>query len=293
MITASVVTYNHHLLEIEPVLRSLFASPVDLIYIVDHSDEMLDLKMEVQAFAQKVLMGEPHLREKVSQGFKMLYYPHHNIGYGGGHNFAMRMAIEEGSEFHLVVNPDVWFGPDVISEMLAYMGEHPDVGQMMPRVFFPNGAGQPLVKLLPDPIDLFGRFCLPAFLIKRRNARFELQHSNYAFPINAPFLSGCFMLFRVSALLDVGLFDERYFMYAEDIDITRRMHRRYKTIFYPKTSIYHKYNRQSYRSFKLMLVHIVNVMRYFNHYGWWNDKERRLFNQQCLKEIDEANAHLI
>lgn len=293
MITASVVTYNHHLLEIEPVLRSLFASSVNIVYIIDHSDDMFDLKDELQVYAQSVLKVEPQLQERLSQGFQLLYYPHENNGYGGGHNYAIKMALEAGSEYHLVANPDIWFGPEVISQLVSYMVLHPEVGQMMPRVFFPNGNGQPLVKLLPDPMDIFGRFCLPQFLIKHRNARYELQHSKYSFPINAPYLSGCFMFFRLKAFVEAGMFDERFFMYAEDIDITRRIHRNYQTIFYPNSVIYHKFNRQSHRSFKLFLIHVTNLIRYFNQYGWWRDKERREFNHRCLREIDEVNAHLV
>lgn len=293
MITASVVTYNHHLLDIEPVLRSLFASPVDIVYVIDHSDSMLELKDEMQAYAQEVLLGEPQLQARVQSGFQLLYYPHENNGYGGGHNYAIEMALKAGSEFHLVANPDIWFGPEVLPQLTAYMVQHREVGQMMPRVSFPNGYFQALVKLLPDPCDIFGRFCLPRFLIEKRNTRYELRHSNYQYPINAPYLSGCFMYLRLSAFVEAGKFDERYFMYAEDIDLTRRIHRKYQTLFFPQVTIYHKFNRQSHRSMRLFLIHVTNLIRYFNHYGWWRDKERRAFNRQCLREIEQRNSNLL
>ena len=154
MITASVVTYNHHLLDIEPVLRSLFASPVDVVYIIDHSaDIMPDLERELLEFSNRVLTGEPQLRKKVETGFHLLYFRHENNGYGGGHNFAMRKAIALGSKYHLVVNPDIWFGPRVIPELKRYMDLHEDVAQMMPKVLYPNGQIQRLAKLLPTPLD--------------------------------------------------------------------------------------------------------------------------------------------
>ncbi|MBO7378708.1 MAG: hypothetical protein J6U31_03025, partial [Bacteroidales bacterium] len=144
MITASVVTYDHHLLDIEPVLRSLFASPVDIVYVIDQSENMLDLKQELLTYANKVLKGEPELREKLNEGFQLLYFPHENLGYGSGHNFAIRMAIEAGSTYHLVVNPDIWFGPEVFPTILSYMKQHPEVGQIMPRVLYPKGNEQRL-----------------------------------------------------------------------------------------------------------------------------------------------------
>lgn len=293
MITASIVTYEHHLLDIEPVLRSLFASPVDVVYVIDHSERMLDLKDELQEFANRVLKGEPELRQKLQIGFQVIYYPHENNGYGGGHNYAIRMAIEAGSQYHLVVNPDIWFGPEVFPKIISYMVQHPEVGQIMPRVQYPNGQDQRLVKLLPTPFDIFGRLCLPEIFIHRRNARYELRHSKYTFQINAPYLSGCFMFFRISALQEVGMFDEHFFMYAEDIDMTRRMHQKYKTLFFPDAIIYHKFSRASHRSLRLFRIHIVNIIMYFNKWGWWKDKERHDFNKQCLREIDDRNSRLI
>lgn len=285
MISASIVTYNHHLLDFEPVLRSLFASPVDIIYVVDHSDSMLELKKELQEFAQRVLRGEPELSVKMAQGFKLVYLPHNNNGYGGGHNVAIREARKLNAEYHLVVNPDVWFGPEVIPELYHYMQKHPEVGQMMPKVLFPNGHIQCLAKLLPEPMDLIGRLCMPYFMIKRRNYIFELHQSGFTKTLNVPCLSGCFMFFRMSALDEVGIFDEHFFMYAEDFDMTRRMHQKYQTLFYPEATIYHTFTRGSRKSLRLLRYHIVNVVKYFNKWGWWNDPERNEMNSRLLDEI--------
>lgn len=284
-ITASIVTYNHHLLDFEPVLRSLFASPVQVIYIVDHSDSMLELKAELQQFGRRVLKGEPELRQKVEEGFKLVYLPHENNGYGGGHNVALKEAKRLGSKYHLVVNPDVWFGPEVLPKLVNYMEEHEDVGQMMPKVLYPNGEIQRLAKMLPTPLDMFGRFCMPRFLINRRNTQFELKQSGFTKILNAPYLSGCFMFMRMSALDEVGLFDEHFFMYAEDIDMTRRMHQKYKTLYYPCTSIYHAFARGSRKSLRLMRIHIVNIILYFNKWGWFKDDERRVVNQDVMNQI--------
>lgn len=285
MITASVVTYNHHLLDFEPVLRSLFASPVDIVYVIDHSDDMLDLKQELQEFAERVLKGEPELKQKAEKGFKLIYLPHENNGYGGGHNVALKEAQKLGSKYHLVVNPDVWFGPEVIPALISYMDEHEEVGQMMPKVMYPNGQIQRLAKLLPTPLDFIGRFCLPEFIIKKRNARFELVQSGFTHTMNVPFLSGCFMFFRMSVIQDVGMFDEHFFLYAEDVDMTRRVHEKYATIFYPHVTIYHTFTRGSRRNLRLLIIQIVNIMRYLNKWGWWSDEERDAINEKVQEQI--------
>ena len=281
MITASVVTYNHHLLDFEPVLRSLFASPVNIVYVIDHSDDMMDLKQELQEFAQRVLGGEPELKRKAEAGFRLIYIPHENNGYGGGHNVALKEAQKLGSVYHLVVNPDVWFGPEVMPALIEYMDAHEEVGQIMPKVLYPNGQIQRLAKMLPTPLDFFGRFCLPEFLIRRRNKKFELVQSGFSKKMNIPFLSGCFMFFRMSALNEVGLFDEQFFLYAEDIDMTRRMHQKYETLFFPSTTIYHTFTRGSRRSLRLMWIHIISTIKYLNKWGWWNDSERKEINEKA------------
>lgn len=289
MITASIVTYNHHLLDIEPVLRSLFASPVDKVYVIDHSaDIMPDLESELNEFRNRVFTGEPLLKKKVAKGFQMLYMRHDNNGYGGGHNVALREAVALGAKYHLVVNPDIWFGPRVIPGLVEYMDRHEDVAQMMPKVLYPNGQIQRLAKMLPTPMDIFGRFCLPSFLINKRNARFELRDSQFSQVLNVPYLSGCFMFFRVSAVNEINLFDEHFFMYAEDIDITRRLHDRYKTIYYPSLPVYHKFSRASHRSLRLFLIHIYNIILYFNKWGWLYDKKRDDYNELLARQIAEG-----
>ena len=289
MITASIVTYRHHFLDIEPVLRSLFASPVDTIYIIDHSvDIMPDLLQELEEFRARVFTGEPLLKEKVEKGLRMIYIPHKNNGYGGGHNVAINEAIKEGSTYHLVINPDIWFGPRVIPALLRYMDSHEDVAQMMPKVLFPNGQIQRLAKFLPTPLNIFGRAFLPPFLIKNMNDRFEMKHSGFTMTLNVPFLSGCFMFFRVSALKEINGFDERFFLYAEDIDITRRLHKKYKTLYYPDFPVYHKFSRASHHSIRLFFVHIINIIRYFNKWGWIYDKERKEINNRLERQILEG-----
>jgi GT2 family glycosyltransferase len=103
--------------------------------------------------------------------------------------------------------------------------------------------------------------------------------------MEVPYLSGFFMFLRIEALNYVGLFDERFFMYPEDIDLTRRIHKYYKTIFYPYTEIVHGYERGSYKSFKLFYIHIVNIIKYFNKWGWFFDKERKMVNKKILSQF--------
>lgn len=285
MITASVVTYNNNLLDLEGILRSLLISPVQKVWIIDHSDEFMGLEAELLEYKRR---DEEFIRHE-GRGFKLEYIKEANKGYGSGHNVALHKAMEEGSQYHLVVNPDVWFGAEVIPALWRLMEDDYSIAQVMPKVLFLNGTVQRLAKLLPTPLDLFCRFFVPEGLFLRRNDLFELRHSGYDKEMNVPFLSGCFMFFRVSALKTEGIFDERFFMYMEDVDITRRLHAKYKTVFYPSVSIYHRFSRLSYHKWHLSLVHMVSVVKYFNKWGWIYDGGRRRFNKALLKELKESS----
>lgn len=208
-----------------------------------------------------------------------------NIGYGRAHNNSIRKSLG-AARYHLVLNPDVSFEPDALKTILDYMEGHRDVGQIMPRIVDPQGSLQYLCKLLPTPMDLLVRRFVPIERIRDSfNHRFELHGFGYDQVLDVPYLSGAFMFLRVSALREIGRFDERYFMYAEDIDLTRRVHGQYKTLFYPSVTVTHEHARESYRSLRMMAVHIMNVVRYFNKWGWFFDRERRSTNARVLKAV--------
>ena len=103
--------------------------------------------------------------------------------------------------------------------------------------------------------------------------------------MEVPSLSGCFMFMRVDVLKEVGGFDERFFMYAEDLDLCRRIGEASKTMYYPGVSIYHAYGKGSYKNRKLLKYHICSVVKYFNKWGWILDRKRTQINKVCLERL--------
>lgn len=216
-----------------------------------------------------------------------------NNGYGAGHNIALRQVLDR-AEFHFVLNPDISFEPAELGKLLDFMKSDPTIGQLMPRVTHADGTLQHLCKLLPTPADLFlRRFGYGPLkdLGRTRTERLELRHSGYDRVMDVPFLSGCFMLFRTSALREVGLFDERFFMYLEDIDMTRRVHARFRTVFYPGATVIHDHGRESYRSFRALRDHIWSSIKYFNKWGWIWDAQRTKSNLDALRQIDQTKEN--
>lgn len=215
--------------------------------------------------------------------------PASNRGYGAGHNIAIRQIIDE-AQYHFVMNPDIYFGPEELEKMIRFMESDDSIGQLMPKVTYPDGSLQYLCKLVPGPADLLvRRFAFGPLkrMTSGRAQRFELRQTDYNKVIDVPYLSGCFMLFRTSALRRVGLFDERFFMYAEDIDITRRMHAQFRTVFFPDATIRHDHARESYKNARALWVHTCNVARYFNKWGWFRDDERFAFNRKTLERLSQ------
>ncbi|PUZ21231.1 hypothetical protein GA0116948_11258 [Chitinophaga costaii] len=212
-----------------------------------------------------------------------------NIGFGAAHNIAIYRALRE-APYHLVLNPDVTFDGNILERIFAFMKQHPEVGQLLPRVLYNDGSPQLLCKLLPSPYDLFGRrFFKNARWAIRRNERYELADFDYRHNLNVPNLSGCFMFLRTEVLITVGVFDTRFFMYLEDVDLTRRIHKVAQTLFYPAVHIYHGFEKGSYTNPQLLKYHIRSALNYFNKWGWLIDGERDDFNRRVMNSIQALN----
>ena len=204
-----------------------------------------------------------------------------NEGYARGHNIALNMASKNKYKYHLILNADCYFCGEIINKLVTLMDRNLDIGLIMPKVLNPDGSIQMLCKLIPRPIDLFASYLIKFSGIKSFRSKHIMDikiHNEVSF---VPYLSGCFMFLRWSTLNDIGFFDKRFFMYGEDIDLSRRIAEKYLTIYYPKLFIYHEHGKGSFKSFKLLLIHIKNIFLYFNKWGWINDPKRIKLNNKA------------
>lgn len=248
------------------VLACVLKSEIDKVWVIDHSPD-------------------DSLRRVMPADSRIEYIKERNVGYGRGNNVAMLKSIALGYDYHLVLNPDVNWQGDVVGHLRKFMDNNPDVALAMPKVCFPDGTFQHQTRLLPRPIDLIRSRLFKGSKRLTMLKDYELLDSDQNSIINAPFLSGCFMFLRVGALRQVGVFDERFFMYHEDMDLTRRLHRKYRTVYNPEVKIFHKLERQSAKNTRLFLRHVVSMVRYFNKWGWISDPERRRINAATLASL--------
>lgn len=271
-LSASIVLYKTKTEDLKKVIDSYFAYQGEKqLFLVDNSpsDEL-----------KNVITMYPN---------NDIYYIFNNanMGYGKAHNIAIRKSIEQGLPYHIILNPDIIIEKGALEKLTDYMELHPEVGNIMPKITYPNGELQYLCKLLPRPIDLIFRRFLPWEKIRNKiNERYELRFFNYNEIMNIPNLSGCFMFLRTKALEKIGLFDENIFMYIEDIDLNRRIHNVYRTIYYPNATVVHEHQKESYKNKKLLKAHIQSAIYYFNKYGWFFDKDRSNINRNILEKIN-------
>ncbi len=268
-ISSSIVVYKNDVKELEYAIRSLLKSKSDLhIFLIDNSptNEL-----------QKIVID------------KSVTYLHNptNPGFGAAHNIAIKEAIKKGSKYHFIVNPDIHFEGDVIKTMVEHMASDPKIGMMMPQILNEDGSVQNLPKLLPSPFSILKRkIKKPDGAYQKFINKYELREVSKDIIYNAPVLSGCFTLLNLTAVKKVGMYDDQFFMYFEDWDLSRRMHLSYKTIYFPKVSVVHSYESGANKSKRLFIVFVNSAIKYFNKWGWFFDSERKKINNNALSQFE-------
>lgn len=267
-IIASIVLYNTEPDLAGKAVQSLLASPlISKLYLLDNSPSQ----------SKKPFVIDDRVEYMFNQ---------RNLGFGAAHNMALTRSITENHTYHLVMNPDVYFGDGTIEKICDFMDSNSDVGLLTPKVLYPDGSTQYLCKLLPSPWQLMLRRFLPLKrILAERNKVYELRFTGYDRIMDVPYLSGCFMFLRTKILKDVGLFDERFFLYFEDLDLSRRINLCSRTVHYPEATIYHGYEKGSYKHTKLLMHHLASAIRYFNKWGYFFDESRCEINAKTLRKL--------
>lgn len=264
---ASIVTFHTRHSDLIRLIDCVMKSPIEKLFIIDNSSND-----ELRGFVK---------------GNQRIHYIHSlNLGYGSGHNIALKKAIEEKADYHAILNPDIYWEDNVIENLSEYMNQHPECGFVMPKVLYPNGETQYLCKLIPTPADLILRRFIPIKTWQNKHDyKYEMHWTGYDKIMEIPILSGCFMMLRCGTIKKTGGFDERYFMYAEDVDLCRRIGQISTTIYYPGVSIYHEYAKGSYGNKKMLRMHVSSIIKYFNKWGWFFDSYRKSRNKSCIDKI--------
>lgn len=195
-----------------------------------------------------------------------------NLGYGSAVNRGVATAPAD-DEFVIVANPDVVWGPNSIDELLAAAERWPRAGTLGPLIRDPDGAVYPSARHLPSLVR-GGMHAVVGFVWKT-NPWTRAYRQEYLEPTERPvgWLSGACLLVRRSAFDQVNGFDERYFMYMEDVDLGDRLGAAgWLNVYVPSAEILHDKGHSTGRDPATNLrAHHQSTYIYLSdrHFGWW------------------------
>ncbi len=211
----------------------------------------------------------PFIREK----FPELTFIHNtqNVGFSKANNQAIKIAK---GEYILLLNPDTVVEEDTFTKVVGFMDKHPDAGGLGVKMIDGKGTFLPESKRgLPTPwVAFYKMFGFSKLFPKsKRFGKYHLTYLNKDEIHEVEILAGAFMLIRKEALDKVGLLDETFFMYGEDIDLSYRIIQGgYKNYYFPETTIIH-YKGESTKKGSLNYVKvfynamIIFAQKHFSH----------------------------
>jgi len=265
-LSVSIVLHNTNRDELIEALESCFNSSLFVdVFLIDHSpnNKLSDFQEDK----------------------RVTYIQSNNIGFGAGHNLAIvKFKLLENYDYHLVMNPDIKFNSEVLSNIISYMNSNKDVGVLMPKILCTDGSIQFARRLLPSPLSIAIKRFFPQLSF---NDEYEMRNLEPNIPVEIIALCGCFLFFRSESLKKVGLFDNRYFMYFEDYDICRRISSQYKTIYYPNSEVFHAGNHEHLRNMRLFFYSLKAALKYFNKWGYF-DKSRKKLNLRTMRLVKNS-----
>lgn len=269
VLSASVVLYKPDLLEVERTLLALqqaglvakqhYALQLSLT-LVDNSDD--------PALFLVIANWLENFQGRVPDWNLSLVKSSGNVGYGRGNN---QVIAGVRSDYHCVINPDLFVQADALLEALRFMESHPDAGLLSPAVVGEDGERHFLCKRNPTLLIMFLRSLAPLWLqslLRSVADEFEMRDCDYEkliHPLEYP--TGCFMFFRTESLQSIGGFDPDYFLHYEDADIGRRMLKIARVFYVPSVRVTHRWARDTHHSFLAILRAVRSGWLYWRKWG--------------------------
>ena len=246
-ITASIVIYKENFKVLEKAIDSFLGSPLSKkLYIIDNSPSN-------------------EFKNKIQNDSVEYIYSNKNLGFGKGHNSILHKLSSE-NKFHLILNPDVSFHPEILEKLVLKMESNESISMIAPRVLNTNNELLYTARRYPSLFELIFRFL---GIFKKFTTIGEYKNQNHKQSFSPDFVQGSFMLFKTEDLLQLKGFDNRFFMYMEDVDICKRIDQLGKIkLLYPKVEIIHTHRKGSSKELRLFFIHISSIIKYFMKWGF-------------------------
>lgn len=195
-----------------------------------------------------------------------------NVGYGAANNRALLDPTRLHAETVLVLNPDVTLAVDAVTTALQYLRQHSDCGMVTPVATYADGRPQYLVKANPSLLTLALRGFAPAWLRTRfqpRLATYDRTDISFDAPLTGgEIISGCCMFVRGDVWRTVGGFDEKFFLYFEDFDLSKRIASIARIDRIANCRIVHAGGHAAGKGVNHVWLFVQSAARFFNKHGW-------------------------
>lgn len=192
-----------------------------------------------------------------------------NIGYGKAVNILSQLAPPT-VDYLIVSNADITLEPGFISKLSSVIARFDYPELIGPRIVDTSNSLSYLCKRNPTLLGLTIRYLrIDTYLEAARNYDhwYTMRDYDYNKAFACTYLSGCFMIVRLDAFLKVGGFDERFFLYLEDADLTRAISHFGRTLYIPDLTVTHRWERGPYKLFYLALINIHSFIIYSRKWG--------------------------
>lgn len=272
-ISISIVTFNYPIADLIRCLESIIASIKNSQSLTGASNRtpVAVFNNGSDEISKNALLRGFIVSQRASPCEFHIIEGHENLGYGSAQNAAISRVLAT-SEVHIIMNPDIIVGAGAIAAGLSFLTDNSEVIALSPFCLDERGDQQYLCKRFPSVLDLLLRGFAPRFILRF----FEHRLSNYEMReiylkqdfIGAPIISGCFIMCRSQALRNVVGFDDRYFMYFEDFDLSRRLNLEGKLAYLSTMQIVHRGGNAAKKGFRHILMFSRSAIRFFNDYGW-------------------------
>jgi len=234
------------------------------------------IKLYEPAVAYEIIVVDNDSRDGAEEMLRQ-HYPEvkffrseSNAGYAAGNNLGIRQAI---GRYVMILNPDITVKQGAIENIVRYLDGHRDIGIIGPKLVKPSGEVDESCYRFPGYlIPIYRRTPLGKLAAGRRALdHYLMADYDRRMTRDVDWLLGAVLVVRREALLHVGLFDERYFLYFEDTDWCRRFWQAgYRVVYYTGAEMVHYHERLSARGnwFTSLFrrstrVHIVSWIKYF------------------------------
>lgn len=155
-----------------------------------------------------------------------------NLGFAGGNNVGIRAALENGAEYVLILNNDTEVDPSLIRELVAVCEADHSCGISTPKMYFMNPPN--LIWFAGSNVNLWTGS-------SNHVGCGEIDHGQFDAVTEPAFATGCCLLVRANLLKKLGGFDESFFIYSEDVDLSLRYRKAgYRIVFNPRAKLWHK-----------------------------------------------------